>query len=308
MCWGRWNWGYHQYHQEKKESDERVVVLVDTAAGFQWEGYPFIVFFGYCRFLTLICFQYLSSDQKLPWSFLVWDLKWRKGTPNDFHILLKVLGTLMRICITVRQQLCKLCVLRINDRWLVVKLWWFYYYPWKLRYWANNSPFFSLHDEHRVGKQLRMRVEDWRSLVVNKKITERKQYSMGDSKRPQATSVFTKNQTHSWFLVDDLDKELTLQGQGISYVDHIMGIIFIEIPQGSNHLLTMVMDGKCFTQEVIGHPNHYLRIWLDYKGFSIVLSNWIKSPLCKYIGCLRPVNRWNRPTYKLVTITSSRTS
>ena len=29
------------------------------------------------------------------------------------------------------------------------------------------------------------------------------------------------------------------------------------------HLLRMVMEPKYYAEKVIGHPNHYLRIWLD---------------------------------------------
>ena len=34
-------------------------------------------------------------------------------------------------------------------------------------------------------------------------------------------------------------------------------------PQGSNHLLRTVMEPNILPEEVIEHPNHYLRIWLD---------------------------------------------
>lgn len=44
------------------------------------------------------------------------------------------------------------------------------------------------------------------------------------AKKSQATSVFLPKIKH---IVDDLDKKLTLQGQGMSYVDHIMGIIYV---------------------------------------------------------------------------------
>ena len=29
------------------------------------------------------------------------------------------------------------------------------------------------------------------------------------------------------------------------------------------HLLRMVMEPKYYAEDVIGHPNHQLRIWLD---------------------------------------------
>ena len=35
------------------------------------------------------------------------------------------------------------------------------------------------------------------------------------------------------------------------------------MPLGSNNLLRMVMEPKYYAEEVIGHPNHHLRIWLD---------------------------------------------
>ena len=35
------------------------------------------------------------------------------------------------------------------------------------------------------------------------------------------------------------------------------------IPWGSNHLLRMAMKPKYYAEEVMGHPNRYLRIWLD---------------------------------------------
>ena len=161
-----------------------------------------------------------------------------------------------------------------------MKLWSFYYYPWKLRYGANNSPCFSLHDEHRVGKHLRMRVEHWRSLGVNKKILKkhRKETIFNGwlpKKNKQHLFFFTKNQTHSRWFRQKINSSRSRNELCRSYYGY--HICSLKFPQGSKHLQTMVMDGKCFTQEVIGHPNHHVR--LDAYGCPLYLVNGLSHPI-----------------------------
>ena len=146
-------------------------------------------------------------------------------------------------------------------------------------------------------------------LVSTKKYwknTERKQYSMGDcQKKTSNICFFTKNQTHSRWFRQKINSSRSRNELCRSYYGY--HICSLKFPQGSKHLQTMVMDGKCFTQEVIGHPNHHVR--LDAYGCPLYLVNGLSHPHIS-VGCLRPVNRWviNQLTNYIVRITSSRTS
>lgn len=72
-CWGRWEIEdiIHIINSWKRRKvDQRVVVLVDIVVGFSMGELSLHHFFvGIVILLTLICFHYLSSDQKLPWTF-----------------------------------------------------------------------------------------------------------------------------------------------------------------------------------------------------------------------------------------------
>ena len=110
-CWGRCKLRISSISStwKRRKVDERVVVLVDIVVGFSMGGLS-LHFVWYCHITNFDLFPLSEQRPKIPWSFSVWDLKWCESTRNDFHILVKVLGTLMRICIIVRQELCKLCV------------------------------------------------------------------------------------------------------------------------------------------------------------------------------------------------------
>ncbi len=55
----------------------------------------------------------------------------------------------------------------------------------------------------------------------------------------------------------------------------------------SNHLLRMAMESKYYAEEVIGHPNHHLRIWLGCLGIG---NGAIHHRLLKLNGRLLKLN------------------